>query len=211
MRKACWLALAQEHERALDQIERLLRFLVLAAHPSLQCRNALLQTIQVGKHQLGLDSFGVGDRIDATLDMDDVVILEAAEHIGDRVDLADHGEELIAKPFALRGAAHEPGDVDESEPGRDGLGGFGDPGERVEARVGHRHLTDIRLDGAEGIVGRRGGRGLGQRVEQGGLADIGQSDDAAFESHASHHHSFVIARLDRAIQYSPPDNVLRER
>ena len=45
-------------------------------------------------------------------------------------------EELIAEAFALRGAAHEPGDVDEGEPGRDGLGRLGDLGQRVEARIG---------------------------------------------------------------------------
>ena len=56
-------------------------------------------------------------------------------------------------------------------------------GELVEARVGDRDLADIRLDGAERIIGGSRRRGLGQRVEQGGLADIGQSDDAAFESH----------------------------
>ena len=176
---------AQQDERALDQLERLLRLLVLAAHPSLEHRHALLQAVEIGEHQLGLDGLGVGDRIDAALDMDDVVILEAAEHIGDGVDLADHGEELIAEAFALGGAAHEAGDVDEGEPRRDDLGGLGDLGERIEARIGHRHLADIRLDGAEGIIGGRGGRGLGQRVEEGGLADIGQSDDAAFEAHAT--------------------------
>ena len=156
LRHARRLAFAQEHKRALDQLERLLRFLVLAAHLALERRDALLQAVEIGEHQLGLDGLGVGDRIDAALDMDDVVILEAAEHIGDGVDLADHGEELIAEAFALRCAAHEPGDVDEGEPGRDDLGGLGNFGERVEARVGHRHLADIRLDGAEGIVG--GGR-----------------------------------------------------
>jgi hypothetical protein len=54
--------------------------------------------------------------------MDDVVILEAAEHVSDGVDLADYGKELIAEAFALRGAAHEAGDVDEGESRRDDLG-----------------------------------------------------------------------------------------
>ena len=61
--------------------------------------------------------------------------------------------------------------------------GLGDLGELVEARIGHRHLADIRLDGAEGIVGGLRRRGVGQGVEQRRLADIGQADDAAFETH----------------------------
>lgn len=38
----------------------------------------------------------------------------------------------------------------------------------------------VRLDGAEGIVLRRDTR-LGQGVEESGLADVGQADDAALE------------------------------
>jgi len=33
--------------------------------------------------------------------------------VDDGVHFADVGEELIAEPFALRGALHEPGDIDE--------------------------------------------------------------------------------------------------
>ena len=56
-------------------------------------------------------------------------------------------------------------------------------GELVEPRIGHRDLADIRLDGAERIIRRLRRRRLGQRVEQRRFADIGQSDDTAFESH----------------------------
>ena len=61
--------------------------------------------------------------------------------------------------------------------------GFGDLGELVEPRIGHRDLADIRLDGAERIIRRLRRRRLGQRIEQRRLADIGQSDDTAFKSH----------------------------
>ena len=56
-------------------------------------------------------------------------------------------------------------------------------GQLVEPRIGHRDLADIRLDGAERIIRRLRRRRLGQRIEQRRLADIGQSDDTAFESH----------------------------
>ena len=55
-------------------------------------------------------------------------------------------------------------------------------GERVQPRVGHLDDADVRLDRAERIVLGRDA-GLGQRVEEGGLADVGQADDAAFEAH----------------------------
>ena len=61
-----------------------------------------------------------------------------------------------------------------------------------EARIGHLDDADVGLDGAERIVLRRDA-GLGQGVEEGGLADVGQADDAAFQSHG-----FFLRRLCRA-------------
>ena len=81
--------------------------------------DALLEAFEVGEHQLGLDRLGVGDRIDPALDMGDVAVLEAAQHVDDRVDLADVAEELVAEAFAVRGAAHQAGNVDEFELGLD--------------------------------------------------------------------------------------------
>src|SRR5262249_19639874 len=81
------------------------------------------------------------------------------------------------------GAAHQAGDVDEGQSRRDDLRRFRDFGERVEPRIGDGDLADIRLDSAERIVGRLRRRGLRQRIEQRRLADIGQPDDTAFESH----------------------------
>jgi small GTP-binding protein len=44
--------------------------------------------------------------VDAVGDVDDVRVLEAAQHVGDRVALADVGEELVAEAFALARALH---------------------------------------------------------------------------------------------------------
>jgi hypothetical protein len=82
----------------------------------------------------------------------DVVILEAAQDMDDGVHLADIAKELVAKPFALRRAFDEPGNVDEAKLGRDDLGRLGDAGKRIEARIGNRHLADVGLDRAERII-----------------------------------------------------------
>jgi len=50
-----------------------------------------------------------------------------------------------------------------------------------QARIGHRHLAEVGLDGAERIIRRLRGGGLCQRVEERGLADIRQADDAALD------------------------------
>ena len=60
--------------------------------------------------------------------------------------------------------------------------GFAMRGERGEARVRHRHDADIRIDGAERVVLGRDA-GAGQRIEERGLADVRQADDAAADAH----------------------------
>ena len=177
------LAGLQQFERRLHHRQHGGRFLVLAAGALADLHDAALEAVEVGEHQLGLDRLGVGDRVDAALDMGDVVILEAAQHMDDGVDLADVGEELVAQAFALRGAAHQAGDVDEGDAGRDDLLRLGDRRDLLQARIGHRHLAGVRFDGAERIVGGLRRRRPGQRVEKRRLADVGQANDAAFETH----------------------------
>jgi len=121
LRSSTPAAFAQLGERRAGEIEYLLGLLVAALGPFLQGDNAPLQTFEVGEHQLGLDRLDVGDRVDAAFDMGDVAVLEAAHDMGDGVALPDVGEELVAQALALGGAAHQPGDVDEGQAGRDDL------------------------------------------------------------------------------------------
>ena len=95
------LALAQQFERLAEHARGDLRFLVALRALLEQGGDALLEAFEVGQQQFGLDHFGVGDRIDRVGDMLDVVILETAQDVDDRVDLADVAEELVAEPFAL--------------------------------------------------------------------------------------------------------------
>ena len=55
-------------------------------------------------------------------------------------------------------------------------------GQLVEPRIRHRHDPDVGLDGGERVV-RRQHVGTGQGVEHGGLADVGQADDAEGQTH----------------------------
>jgi hypothetical protein len=112
-----------------------------------------------------------------------VVVHEAAGHEGHRVGVADIGQELVAQPLALGGAAHQARHIHEIDARGNDLLGAGDLGQRLQARLGHGHVAHIGLDGAERIIGRLGLRRLGQGVEQGGLAHIGQADDRDFQRH----------------------------
>jgi hypothetical protein len=62
---------------------------------------------------------------------------------------------------------------------------FGDLGQLVEPRVGHRDLAHIGLDRAEGEVRRLRRRRPRQRVEQRGFAHVRQTDDPDLEAHGA--------------------------
>ncbi len=177
------LALAQQVERLAEHGGGDLRLLVALLRLLGERGDALFQAVQIGEHQLGLDRLGIGDRIDLVVDVLDVVVLETAQDMDDRVDLADVAEELVAQPLALGRAAHQPGDVDEAQLRLDDLGRSRDLRQLVQSRIGHRDVADVRLDRAERIIRRLRRRRLRQRVEQRRLADVRQADDAAAETH----------------------------
>ena len=144
----------------------------------LQAVEALFRAFEVGEQQFGFNGVHVAQRIHAAVHMGDVFIVEAAHHFHDGRAFADVGQELVAETFALARAAHKTGDVHEVHGGINGLGGLHKLGQRVHALVRHGHGGLVGFDGAEGIVRGFGVLGLGERVEQGGLAHVGQTDDS---------------------------------
>src|SRR5205085_8716944 len=125
--------------------EQSARLLHAATDAFVHCGGTPLQAVEIGEHQLGLDGLDVTDRIDRALDMHDVVVFEAAHDMGDRVDFAEMTEKLVAEPLAFRGAAHQPGDIDEFELGRDDLRRFREPGAHRQTLNGYRDAPDLRL------------------------------------------------------------------
>ncbi len=125
------------------------RFLVVRLGRTLDAVQRLVDGVEIGQRQLGIDRFDVGDRIDLAGHVHDVGVLEAAHDVSDRVDFADVREELVAEPLALRRARDEAGDVDELDRRRNDFLRLHDVGERLQARIGHRHDADVRIDRAE--------------------------------------------------------------
>ena len=157
--------------------------LVLGSRASFCSRGKrVLDGLQVGEDQLGVDRLDVVGRVDLAVDVDDVRVAERADDLADRVGLADVGEELVAQPLARARAADDAGDVDERHGGRNDLRRVVDLRQHGQPRVGHADHADVGLDGRERVVGREDVV-LRQRVEQGRLADVGQADDADSESH----------------------------
>lgn len=120
-----------EHEHELEG------FLVAAGAGLLAVAvEGLFDGLKVGEGEFGVDDVDVVKRIDLAGDVNDVVVGEATDDVGDGVALADVGEELVAEAFALAGAGDEAGDVDEFDGGRDDAFGMNDFGERLQAGIG---------------------------------------------------------------------------
>ena len=89
---------------------------------------------------------------------------------------------LLPSPSPFDAPATRPGDIDELHRGGQDALRMHDRGEFLQARIGHRHHADVRIDGAERIILRCDLRAR-ERIEQRGFADIRQSDDSASNGH----------------------------
>ena len=142
-------------------------------------REPALGLLDVGEHQLRLHRVDVGARVDAALGVGDALVEVGADDVTDGVGLADPGQEPVAEPLALGGAAHEPRDVVELDRLRDDRARAHDLGHRAEPLVGDLDDRDVGVDGRERVHGGLR-RGAGERVEQRRLAGVRKADDADF-------------------------------
>ena len=92
------------------------RFFAAFDHP--------LDGLHVGQQQLRIDRFNIAQRINAAIDVDDVFIFIAADHVQHGIDVPQIAQELIAEAFALRRAAHQAGNIHQLKNGRDDFLGF---------------------------------------------------------------------------------------
>lgn len=75
--------------------------------------DAALDGLQVLDEELVVDDFLVAHGVDGAVDVGDVVVVEAAEHVDYGIGLADVGQELVAEALALGGTFDQAGDVDD--------------------------------------------------------------------------------------------------
>jgi hypothetical protein len=141
-----------------------------------------LHRLEVGQHQFSLDGLHIRQSVHTPFHMDDTRRLEAAHHMGDGLGLADVGQETITQPMTLGRTGHQASDVHQLHLGRNDPLGTREPGQGIEACVGHHHHATVGLDGAKGIVFCRYGS-TGQGIEQGRLADVGEAHDPAAQRH----------------------------
>ena len=109
--------------------------------------------------------------------MDDVLVVEAADHMDDGIGHTDVGQELVAQSLALGGALYQAGDVHKLNDCGGGLVGVGFFGEHFSGRRPRGPPAPPigpLVGGGGGGVGRGGG---GARFDWGGFAPVGQTHD----------------------------------
>ena len=124
-----------------------LRLLLSAGHAALNCFKIL-------DEKFVIDDLLVADRIDCTVNMGDVIVIETTQHMYDRIRLPYVGKKLVAETFALAGAFYEAGDIDNFYRSGNHTLRLTHIDERVQAVIGDCDDTDIGFDCTEREIGR---------------------------------------------------------
>ena len=109
--------------------------------------------------------------------MGHVGIIEAADHVDNGVGGADVGEELIAQALPLGGPPHKACNVHKFNHRRGEFLRLVHIPEPFQPLIRDGNHAHIGVDGAEGVVICRNA-GVGDGVKKGGLAHVGQTDNA---------------------------------
>ena len=197
---AAGLALLKGLLIAKQQRQELLRLLVAAGRRLLlDLGDAGVDRLKVLDLELQVHDFLVANRVHGAVHMDDVAVVEAAQHVQDGVALPDIGQELVAKTFPPACTAHQARDVDDVDRGGNRALRVADFRQHLQALVRDIGGAEVGLDGAEREIGALGAPGA-HAVEEGGLAYVRQADDTALEGHR------IFAFADAKIMIYPREN-----
>ena len=134
---------------------------------------------QVRHSQFQVDDVDVPRRVRPALHVDDVLVVEAADHVDNGVRLPDVGQELVPQALAPAGPLHQTRDVHELHHRRGLFLRLVQFRQVVQPGVRHRHHAHVGVDGAEGVVGALC-PGVGDGVEKRGFPHVWQSHNPQF-------------------------------
>ena len=173
-----------EHHGELGQEVRLgLGLLLPHLDGPLEALQALRHQRAIGKQQLEIDALGIRSRIETTIDMEDRFVFEGAHDVDQRVCGTQGLKKLAAEPTIATRATLQASHIDQLHRRRHQPLRIFDRGKWCHPCIWH--LRNTRIDR---YLGRRerldDDARTGQRIEDGGLAAVRQTDDSDFE--ASH-------------------------
>ena len=145
--------------------------------------HGLLDGLEVGEDEFGGDGFDIGGGVDCPVDMRHILVCEHPCHLADCIGFADVGEESVAHSLTFGSTLDDAGDIYEADGGGYDPLGVIEVRQDLQPRIRYPHDAHIGLDGRERIVGREDVVAR-ERIEKGGLARVGESDDTDSECHA---------------------------
>ena len=140
---------------------------------------ATFDGFEVFQLQFRIDNFLVANRVDRAIDVGDVIVLETAQHVDNRVGFTDVSEEFVTQSLTLRRTFYKSCNIDNFARRRHDSPRMHQFGQLRQSLVGHGDDTDIRLNRAKWKIRSLRLRAR-QAVEQRGLAYIRQSYNTTF-------------------------------
>ena len=144
---------------------------------------AFMDTFEITEDQLIVDDINIPQRIYGAVDVDDILVLKAADYMDNGVHFPNVGQEFVSEAFARSRSFDQSGDIDELDDSRCIFLRMIKIRQPVEAFIRHRDGAHVRFDGTERIVGGSCSR-TGNSVEQRALSHIGEADDTQFHIYA---------------------------
>ena len=177
-----WQTLVEWRLDLLQRVANMQRFFLRGLGILLCFVELFLDGLQIGKREFSVDDFDIIKRAYRTRHVRYIVIFKTAHDVHDRMTFADVRQKLVTKSLSLGRAGYKPGNVDKLHRRSNDLQRFDDRRNDAKTRIRHRHYPDVRLNRAKRVIlGRDSGRCQG--IEQGRLANVGQTDDATLDCH----------------------------
>ena len=141
-----------------------------------------LHRFQIFQLKLCVDHLLVADGVHTSIHMDDVVVFKTTQDVKDGISGSDVAQELVSEPLSFARPLHEAGNVHNFHCGGDDILGLHQLRKFVQTRVGHGDDAKVGLNGAKRKVCALC-LCIGKTIEEGGFADVGQTDNAALQGH----------------------------
>jgi hypothetical protein len=137
---------------------------------------SLLNKLDILDAQLLADDVQITARVDITLNVNDLSIIEAANHLEDGIDSTDVGQERVTQTSTSRGTAGQTGNIIHGQVSGNLRLGLVMLAEPVEPLIGNDNAGLLGVNGGIGEIGRVTQGGLGDGLEECRLADIGKTN-----------------------------------
>lgn len=141
-----------------------------------QSLERLLNELDILNAQLLADDSQITDGVDVTLDVNNLGIIEATNDLEDGIDGADVRQEGVTQTSTGGSTTSQTGDIVHGQVGGHLGLGLVVLAEPVEPLIGDDDAGLFGVNGGIGEVGRVTQRGLGNRLEERRLADVGKTN-----------------------------------